>query len=88
VVFEYDPDKSLKNQEKHGIDFEVAQVLWRDVKRVVFDTPFEDEPRSGIIAAHDEKLWCAIYTLREEKIRIISVRRARDYEEELYFQSR
>jgi uncharacterized protein len=60
--------KASKNLEKHGIDFEVAQILWRDVRRVVFDTPFEDELRGGIIAAHNHKLWCAIYTLREEKI--------------------
>ncbi|GHV23529.1 hypothetical protein AGMMS49959_16850 [Planctomycetales bacterium] len=28
--FEFDPDKSAKNLEKHGIDFVAAQQLWRD----------------------------------------------------------
>ena len=28
--FEYDDDKSAANQEKHGIDFLVAQALWND----------------------------------------------------------
>lgn len=26
--FEYDDDKSSANQEKHGIDFLMAQALW------------------------------------------------------------
>lgn len=28
--FEYDPEKSLQNKQKHGIDFEEAQMLWLD----------------------------------------------------------
>jgi hypothetical protein len=28
--FEYDPDKSLINKAKHGIDFEEARALWLD----------------------------------------------------------
>lgn len=88
MVFEYDPNKSLLNLKKHGLGFDVAQVLWRDEKRLIFETAFEDEPRFGIIAVYEVKLWCAIYTLRNENIRIISVRRAREYEEQIYHQSR
>ena len=28
--FEYDPDKSVENKRKHGIDFDEAQALWAD----------------------------------------------------------
>ncbi|MGE4472760.1 MAG: BrnT family toxin [Sulfuricurvum sp.] len=30
MIFEYDPDKSSSNLQKHGIDFERAQLLWGD----------------------------------------------------------
>jgi uncharacterized DUF497 family protein len=32
--FEYDPDKSVENKRKHGIDFEEAQHLWADARLV------------------------------------------------------
>jgi uncharacterized DUF497 family protein len=86
VEFVFDPDKSRRNLEKHGIDFETAQSLWLDERRVTFDTAFQDENRSGVIAAYQERLWCAIYTIRDQSIRIISVRRARENEEAIYFQ--
>jgi uncharacterized DUF497 family protein len=40
--FEYDPAKSVSNLEKHGIDFEQAQELWRDEQALVVsgDVPF------------------------------------------------
>lgn len=28
--YEFDDDKSRANLEKHGIDFQAAQVLWKD----------------------------------------------------------
>ena len=83
--FEFDPEKSRSNQEKHAIDFQTAKFLWLDERRITFDIPFDDEARSGIIAAYRERLWCAIYTIRNQNIRIISVRRARENEESIYF---
>ena len=82
--FEYDPDKSRSNKAKHGIDLEEAGQLWLDSQRVVFVARFQDEERHGLIASWAGVLWCAIFTIRNDKIRIISVRKARDYEKELY----
>ena len=82
--FEYDPTKSEKNQEKHGIGFEEAQKLWEDSRAVVFHARSDDEPRFAMIAAYKGKLWVAFYTLRENRIRIISVRRVRKGEKVLY----
>jgi uncharacterized DUF497 family protein len=28
--FEFDPEKSIANREKHGIDFQQAQMIWDD----------------------------------------------------------
>jgi uncharacterized DUF497 family protein len=82
--FEYDPVKSDSNCQKHGIDFEDAKLLWNDPKRVEFIARFADEPRLGLIGEWNAKLWTAIFTYRNHCIRIISVRRARANEKELY----
>ena len=82
--FEFDPQKSEANAEKHGIDFNAAQLLWADPNRVEFIARFKDEERHGLIASRNGKTWCAIFTLRDDNVRIISVRRAREYEEKLY----
>ena len=49
--FEFDPQKSEANAEKHGIDFNAAQLLWADPNRVEFIARFKDEERHGIIAS-------------------------------------
>jgi hypothetical protein len=84
VEFEYDPTKSKTNQEKHGMDFLRAQLLWCDERRVVIPAHSSTEPREAIIAELDGVLWTAIYTMRGSAVRIISVRRSRDEERKGY----
>ncbi|MGE3977110.1 MAG: BrnT family toxin [Nitrospira sp.] len=85
--FEFDPAKSKSNHEKHGIDFVEAQQLWEDEDRLEIPARTEDEPRYVLIAALDQKLWSAFFTYRKGRIRLISVRRARREERELYYES-
>ena len=85
--FEFDTSKSKANLEKHGIDFVVAQQLWEDKDRLEIEARTEDEPRSVLIAAFGQKLWAAFFTYRKGRIRLISVRRARKEERELYYES-
>lgn len=87
MVFNYDPPKSQTNKEKHGIDFDEAQVLWLDEDRVEFPARSDTEERHALIAKRDEKIWVAFYTMRETATRIISVRRARENEEKTYYDS-
>ena len=82
MEFEYDQTKS--NYAKHGLDFEGAKALWSDPKRVEFVARFSDEPRLGLVAQFEGKVWTAIFTTREERTRLISVRRAKENEEALY----
>ena len=82
--FQYDPKKSRSNLKKHGIDFEQAQILWEDPNLVMITARSDDEPRSLIIACLNDQLWSAIVTERSNEIRIISVRRSRTVEVELY----
>jgi len=82
--FEFDPGKSGTNKIKHGIDFIEAQELWDDIDLLEIPAKTTDEPRFLVIGRIGEKHWTGIITYRSDNIRIISVRRARDEEIELY----
>jgi uncharacterized DUF497 family protein len=86
MVLEFHSDKSQANLEKHGIDFEQAQTLWRDPDGLDIPSRYPQESRRLWIAAREGKLWTAIYMEREGKIRIISVRRARENERNAYYE--
>jgi uncharacterized DUF497 family protein len=82
--FEYDPEKSGENKRKHGVDFEEAQALWTDPALLEIPARVSDEPRWVLIGKMAEKHWSAVITRRNDNIRIISVRRSRDEEVEIY----
>ena len=86
VDFEFDPAKSAANLEKHGIDFTDAQALWSDPDRLEVSARSLDEPRTQIIGQIGDVVWSAFITMRTDRIRIISVRRARDEEKAAYLQ--
>ena len=82
--FEFDPAKSAANKDKHGIDFVDAQLLWQDPGRIEFNARTSGETRWLTVGQIGEKLWTAIFTLRGENVRLISVRRARIEERQWY----
>lgn len=82
--FEFDVNKSSRNLEKHGIDFEMAQQLWDDVDYVEISARTTDEPRFLIIGKIANMHWSAVITYRNDSIRIISVRRSRELEVKIY----
>lgn len=84
MEFEFDPVKSKGNKKKHGIDFYEAQALWDDPDLLEIPVKTSDEPRFLIIGKISGKHWSGVITYRPEKIRIISVRRARKEEVDLY----
>ena len=84
LSFEFDSRKSNSNLKKHGIDFVEAQLLWLDPNLLEIPAKTIDEPRYLIIGKILDKHWSAVITYRDENIRVISVRRARDEEIEIY----
>lgn len=82
--FEYNPEKSAANQRKHGIDFVQAQKLWDDPGWVKIPARTSGEPRFLVIGKIDGKHWSGVITCRNEKIRLISVRRSRKEEIVIY----
>jgi len=84
MEFEFDKQKSRSNKEKHGIDFVEAQVLWRDISRVEIPAITKDEPRMLVVGTINKKHWTAVVTYRDNKTRVISVRRSRPEEVQMY----
>lgn len=82
--FEYDPDKSKKNKERHGIDFEQAKALWDSTHVIVPTREVLGESRFVILGKVGNKVHVAIYTLRGKRTRIISCHRADKRWEEIY----
>ena len=88
MKFEYDDNKSKTNKEKHGIDFVEAQSLWQNENALVVPANItDDEVRYALISVFKSKCYVAIFTLRDEAYRIISVRRCRKNEEKNYEQN-
>jgi uncharacterized DUF497 family protein len=88
MEFEFDSEKSRSNRRKHGIDFEEAQALWSDPDAVEIPARTTDEPRFVVIGKIRGRLWSAVTTPRAGRTRIISVRRSRDEEVEIYESAR
>jgi uncharacterized protein len=84
MSFDFDPHKSSQNLTKHGIDFTEAQKLWEDPDRIEIPARTIDEPRYVVIGRIADKHWSGVFTYRGDDIRIISVRRSRKEEIELY----
>jgi len=84
MQFEFDPRKSELNKLKHGINFAEAHQLWEDPNRLLIPARTSDEPRFLLIAKVFDKHWSAVFTIRGEAVRIISVRRSRAEEVEIY----
>ena len=82
--FEYDQQKSARNKRKHGIDFDEAKALWDDPEFVEIPAKATDEPRALVVGRIGDKHWSAVITRRSVNIRLISVRRSRKEEVEIY----
>ena len=84
MKFEFEPGKSNENKKKHGIDFDEAQALWDDIDLIEIPAKTVDEPRFLVIGKIAGKHCSGIITYRGDTVRIISVRRSRKEEVDLY----
>lgn len=84
MKFEFDPAKSEANEAKHGIDFIEAMRLWDDERRMEIPARTTGERRFMVIGKIAGVHWSGVITYRDEKTRIVSVRRARSEEVKLY----
>jgi len=87
MQFEFDNQKSIANALKHGIDFVEAQVLWADDYLIEVQVAYIGESRFIVVGKIRDKHWTAVVTYRGSVVRIISVRRSRKEEVNLYEQT-
>ena len=84
MKFEFDFPKSENNKKKHGLDFVEAQAIWDDPDYIVIPAKAIDEARFLVIGKIKDKHWSGIIAYRSESVRIISVRRSRKEEIDIY----
>ena len=82
--YEWDNNKREINLKKHGIDFVGAVKVFDDTDRIEFSSHRKGEERLQTIGTVNGVTISLIYTIRENKKRIISVRRANKNERETY----
>ena len=86
--FEWHDRKAAKNLRDHGVTFEQATFVFDDAHAMdEFDTSMEyDEERSIVIGRVGDDLLVVVYTMRDDRIRIISARKAEKNEHRRYRQ--
>ena len=88
MEFEWNEAKARANLRAHGVTFELARTIFRDpfAIELLDDRRDYGEPRFIIIGMAEGRVPLFVaYTERDEKIRIISARRATQYEQDDYF---
>ena len=85
-AFEWDEAKAAENAARHGVSFEKARLVFDDPFAIEFVDSREDygEQRFVIIGMAEDRVLFVAYTLREDKIRIISARGAEPHEKRIY----
>ena len=71
--FEWDKEKDIANQEKHGVSFTFAQLAFADKKRIILEDIHHGgkEQRFYCIGKVGEGIVTVRFTYRTGKIRII-----------------
>jgi uncharacterized DUF497 family protein len=84
--FEWDDVKAATNWRVHGITFEMAREVFKDIFAVEWadDRHGDTEQRFVILGMVENRLLFVSYTLRGERIRIISARTAERFEKKRY----
>jgi uncharacterized DUF497 family protein len=89
LEFEWHKAKAKDNFRRHGVSFDLAKKVFQDPFAIdrLDDREEHGEVRFAIVGMAEGKVLLFVaYTEREERIRIISARRATQYEQDDYFQ--
>jgi uncharacterized protein len=86
VQFEYDPNKAAENLRKHRVSFADAEGVFGDPLAITLEDP-DAEGESRFVAVglgSAGELLAVAYSVREDKLRLISARRATRKERKRY----
>ncbi len=84
--FEFDPAKDVINRAKHHLPLSFGQRIFDDPCHTVIRSfrPIDGEYRLKAVGKIDGKLFTAVFVIRREKRRFISVRRSNGNERRNY----
>jgi uncharacterized DUF497 family protein len=81
--FAWDPVKNVGNEAKHGLSLSSATTIWSG-PIVTLPSKNPTESRQLAIGIIDGRHWTVVFTLRGDVIRLISARRSRENEKQIY----
>lgn len=78
VAIEYDPDKAAANLRKHGVSFADAEQAMRDPHAATMEDPDAEGESRFVTLGMDAlgRVLVIAWTLRRERVRLISARKA------------
>lgn len=85
MEFEWDENKNRINIVRHRIDFEDAINIFYDWHLVLPSLQDVDEVRELAVGLLQGREIVVVHTWRGHSIRLVSARRARHYEREIYW---
>jgi uncharacterized protein len=85
-AFEWDDKKAAENWRDHAISFEMARAAFNDGFAVIrVDSHHDDrEERLALLGMVNDHLLFVSHTVRDDRIRIISARKAEPHEQRRY----
>jgi uncharacterized DUF497 family protein len=87
LVFEWDEGKARENARKHGITFEESMTVFGDPFSLTTHDPMHSRSEDRFVTMGESirrRILVVIHTEREERIRIISSRKATSLERQTY----
>jgi hypothetical protein len=87
LLFEWDPNKARRNLEIRGVSFDEASTAFKDTLSLTIHDPLhsDEEDRFILIGnSYKNRLLVIVHLERENKIRIISARKATKKERKQY----
>ena len=86
VDVEWDPAKAASNRRKHGVDFADAALALEDELALTVLDPDSDEEDRFVTLGMDStgKVLVVVFTIRGDRVRLISARDATKHEQREY----
>ena len=87
MMIEFDPEKAKSNLKKHGVSFAHAEQALRDPMALTIEDPDAEDEQRFITLGADAlgRVLVVVHTLREERSRLISARKASPEEARDYY---
>jgi uncharacterized DUF497 family protein len=87
MEYEWDPAKAQANLRKHGIPFHKDCQVFKDAGRLeqLDFSSHHDEERWDVLGRVEQTILYVVFTQRDQRIRLISARRATRNEQRSYW---